>query len=85
MRICIECGREQVDDLGRCIQCGGELRKRTISEAVIELADELRKENACPRCGTSVPLRGREGVCVSCGAFITKIDDSEGKLALTRP
>jgi hypothetical protein len=85
MRICVDCGEEYAEALNRCIQCGGEIRKRTISEAMIELVDEAERDrNLCPECGTITAFHGRGGECAECVASIARTIDN-GHLLLIRP
>jgi DNA-directed RNA polymerase subunit RPC12/RpoP len=89
MKICVECGSEHDDDLGRCTFCGGDLRKRSVSDAINTLLEEGERESAgsrypCPRCGASVLLRERRGTCSNCGIMLEKSTDADGRPLLIR-
>lgn len=86
MKICVECKRDHAGDLERCALCGGELRKRSISEAMIELTEESTAAKLpCPRCDTKVELSEPRGPCSSCRALLAKAADADGRPVLTRP
>ncbi len=89
MKVCVDCECEHANDLERCPHCGGELRKRSISEAMMALIEEGEKGSTtspltCPRCDTKVAIRGLRGVCPNCGAKITKAADADGRPVLIR-
>jgi uncharacterized protein with PIN domain len=85
MKICVECMREPAGDLEHCPHCGGELRHRSISEAMIELTEENAVTDLqCPQCGAKVAPRSPRSKCPSCGVIIAKAYDAEGRRVLIR-
>ncbi len=43
MKVCTECNSSEADEAEQCKVCGAELRKRSISEAVIDLLSTSKK------------------------------------------
>jgi hypothetical protein len=89
MKICVDCNCDQVDELKRCAHCGGKLRKRTISEALIELRREDVLENEvvklpCPHCGAKITLIEHRCVCSHCGKKVSKEADVDGQPVLIK-
>jgi ribosomal protein S27AE len=89
MKICVDCNCDQADELEHCAHCGGELRHRSISEALIDLkkSGEVEAEVVrlpCPRCGAEVTLIEHRCVCSNCRAKISKAADAEGRPVLIK-
>lgn len=90
MKICGTCEREVDDRLDRCPGCGGELQRRSISDAINELmakgeAESAASRSPCPKCGELISLRGPRTACPNCGAVIVRTAVSSSQLVLTRP
>jgi hypothetical protein len=89
MRICVVCGSEHADDVVLCPYCGGELRKRSISDAINLLLEAEEKANAsarfpCPHCGASVLTKQRGGTCPNCGITLNRRAEADDHTALIR-
>jgi uncharacterized OB-fold protein len=70
MWVCSQCGALYGDNISRCIECGGQTRRRTISEGLDELFDGERKAAiklvTCPQCKEEVCLFPPHNLCPLC-------------------
>jgi rRNA maturation endonuclease Nob1 len=78
MYICKQCRALYDKNVGLCIECGGEVRRRTISEGLEELLDaEGSIKTLCPKCGDKAHLIPPFDVCERC--YHKLIAEKEGK------